>query len=215
MSAVSGGATFSDDSSLASGLLAWSELEESDFYRWFGMHEVGRSAMPDTGWTAVQVKPGGHQQAIALVVYVDGRQRVQQAMLSMDRAWVDGGPTAKLADDLAQSFLLTFARGSAEAPKLARAIFEQVRGSQPIVRRADAVASPETLTPVVSVALAAYQRGGRAIIAEPGLHIALDHPRGPDSVRLAIEVAATRSARSSVASAEPAGPVRAPWWRFW
>ncbi|MCC6177116.1 MAG: hypothetical protein IT305_17545 [Chloroflexi bacterium] len=213
MSQDSGDLASVRDAGRGPGLLAWGELERSDFFRWFGMHVVGRSVDPERDWSAVQLEPGGHQQAIDLVVHVDARHQVLQAVLSLERGWVDGGQTAKLADDLIQSFLLAFAGRHPDASALARDIVALERGSLPQIHRADASVGPTDLpNPAVQAALAVYRDGaGRAELIGPGLLTTLNHVRETSGLRLVIDVATTRSASTSA----PTTQKRKLWWRFW
>ncbi|MFN8633044.1 MAG: hypothetical protein U0893_04255 [Chloroflexota bacterium] len=210
------------DGGQVDGLMAWSDLERSDFFQWFGVHETGRSATLGSGWQAIRLKPGGYQDAIDLIVYVDTRQRVQRATLRQNRAWVDGGQTAKLADDLTQSFLLALAGRHPETSALARRIFSLNRGSQQILRAGPPEAPPDPLSPSAQAALDEYLGSrNRAELVEPGLLLVIDNRRtgssehwlwGPEP--LAIDVAATTTSRHPAGRLARTTPARDRYLRY-
>ena len=216
-------------------LTSWSALTQSDFYSWFGWHEVGRTDLGE-GRAMVHLKPGGHQEAIDLAIVLDAQQSVRQASLLADRFWLDDGRTAKVADDLYQSFLLAFGGRHPESGALARAIFAQVRGSQPIVLAASmAQTLPETHSPSVQRGLAAYRFDEEGVLelAGPDVTIVLDNIRSIPEMRLIVEVLAAVAPRRRWAQTDlqirseaapspppppptpPPPPVKKPWWRLW
>lgn len=121
-------------------LIHWPALLESDFFKRFGWQEVDRRET-GAGTEDVMLKPGAHADVISLRVRVDRQQAVLNARLILDRNWVYEVETAKLADDRAQSFLLTFGSQHPATKELAARIFALERGSHPIIR-ADAPALP-------------------------------------------------------------------------
>ncbi|MFN8633020.1 MAG: hypothetical protein U0893_04130 [Chloroflexota bacterium] len=178
-----------DDAARGAGLLAWHEFERSDLVRWFGLHEVGRTALSN-GWSAVHLKPGSHHEAVDIEVQIDPRQRIKRALLMMDRAWVDGGQTAKLADDLTQSFLLALAGRHPETSALASRIFSRNRGSQPIIRADDPPRPADTLIPAVMIALGAYLGSSpRAELVGPHLAIVLANDWSASHAQLTLDIA--------------------------
>ncbi len=119
---------------------AWREIEQSDVFTWFGMHEVGQER-PRPGVVRRHLKPGGHQEARDLTLELAG-ERLAMAELTLDRAWMDGGATAPFADDLAKSVLLVLAPGRTVIGDVAERIFHLglvsaagPRAAAPLLRR--------------------------------------------------------------------------------
>jgi hypothetical protein len=195
------------------GLLAWTAFEQSDFFHWFGLHEIGRATTAQ-GWSAIELEPGGHQQAIDLTVYVDALHRVQRAVLSLNRSWVDGGQTAKLADDLVQSFLLVVGGRHPEVVSLANQIISLERGSQPILRVASPVRSVDPPTPNVQAMLSAYRGTRKRVeLVAPGIMIEIENWLADAQPRFVTVIASTVPPLPP-GQDTPVAPGRNPWWRF-
>jgi hypothetical protein len=196
------------------GLLAWTDLEQSDFFNWFGLHEIGRATTAAEGWSAIQLEPDGHQQAIDLTVYVDSLHRVQRAVLSLNRSWADGGQTAKLADDLVQSFLRAVGGRHPEAALLANQIISLERGSQPILRVTPPVGAAATPIPNVQAMLCAYRgRRKRAELVAPGVLIEIENWLVDGQPRFMTVIASTVPPLPPGQN-EAVAPGQKSWWRF-
>src|SRR4051812_38209293 len=95
-------------------LVAWRDVEASELFGWFGVHEEGREKLPD-GLQRLHLKPGGYQESVDIWVDLVRDGGVRRARLALARAWVDAPPTAPFAIDLVKSALPVFAPRSALA----------------------------------------------------------------------------------------------------
>jgi len=133
-------------------LVAWAELERSELFGWFGVHEEGREKLPD-GLQRFHLKPGGYQEAVDIWADLDREGGVRRARLALARGWVDAEQTAPFALDLAKSALPVFAPRSALVGQFAAWLQHEMR-------RMPVITGPGALQPPAE-ALAAY-RGERA-----------------------------------------------------
>jgi hypothetical protein len=141
-------------------LVAWAELERSELFGWFGVHEEGREKLPD-GLQRFHLKPGGYQEAVDIWADLDREGGVRRAHLALARAWVDTEQTAPFALDLAKSALPVFAPRSALVGQFAAWLQHEMR-RMPVITGPGALQPPAEAPPTgVQEALAAY-RGERA-----------------------------------------------------
>jgi hypothetical protein len=85
--------------------IAYSALQQTDFWKAFHLHEVAR--LPDNTRSQVVLKTGGFQKEIELRLGVDAGDMVRDAWLTMQRGWVVGPPQGvnPLAVNIARSFI--------------------------------------------------------------------------------------------------------------
>ncbi len=183
---------------------AWREIVQSDLFTWFSMHEVGQER-PRPGIVRRRLKPGGHEQAIDLVLELAGH-RLLTAELALDRAWMDGAFTAPFADDLVKSVLLVLAPGRPAIGDAAQRIFHLGRGSQPRILLAVAPRSPDAPpAPAVQGVIDAYLGQRPAAELADGaatLTLAAVEEQGRPRLRLTLHHDAPEVAAE-----------RRPWWR--
>jgi hypothetical protein len=89
-------------------LVSYGTLKKSDFYTFFGVHEVS-STKDALGRTLKRLKTGGFQDSIDLELTLDDSENVKLARLSLARAWVGNDRTlSPFATDIIASFLEEF-----------------------------------------------------------------------------------------------------------
>ncbi len=125
---------------------SWSDLQDSEFFGFFGVHGTGRRG------SAILLKTGGFQEHIDLEADLDGDE-LRRFALHMARAWVDGAG-APFAKDIAKSFVVTLDE-SEQAVDLARRLWELKSGN--VVFFGDPPPPLPPATPAVADALAAYE----------------------------------------------------------
>jgi len=124
----------------------WSDLQDSEFFGFFGVHETGRDGR------TVRLQTGGFQEHIHLEADL-GADDLRRFTLRMTRAWVDGAG-APFAKDIAKSFVVTLDE-SEQAVDLARRLWELESGN--VVYFGDPPPPLPPAAPAVADALAAYQ----------------------------------------------------------
>ncbi len=148
--------------------LHWTELRASHFFTWFGLRETDR--VPSAAGATISCAPGNFADHIALTFEVDAAETVQRAVLTLDRAWLEGLRTAPFAADIAKSFILTLAAGDAAMAALGRQIELRMGRLPGVIARPHAEEPPPAaLAEVIAAALAVYEGGReRAELRGPG-----------------------------------------------
>lgn len=88
------------------GAVRYGELRESEFWSFFGIHEIaGDDDLPDL--RTVHLSPGGFTDDLALRLGCDGYDRIHRASLRLREAWAVGPPWGlnPFALDITRSFL--------------------------------------------------------------------------------------------------------------
>jgi hypothetical protein len=87
--------------------LHYPELQQSDFWKFFHLHEVERTA--EGKQTAVLLRPGAFQQELVMRLWLDDVEGVRRGSLALRRGWIVGPPHGinPLATDITKSFLGT------------------------------------------------------------------------------------------------------------
>jgi hypothetical protein len=124
-----------------SGARLYAEVRESEFWSFFGIHEV---PAPDEQEHTVRLRPGGFQEDVELELACRDDDRVASARLRFREAWAFGQPwgVSPYALDIARSFLRTFTpavdQGAVEAlmPPLSPPEAVALLGEPPDTRRA-------------------------------------------------------------------------------
>ncbi len=189
-------------------MLTWQDLQHSELWSWFGVHEVSRALLP-AGGVRIALKPGGFQEHIDLEVELSERETVRLATLTLDRTWIgEDGHVSPFASDITKSFLFTCAPDHGPAADLARRVERLMADAPGVIRRA--APGDDQLPPPSALLLEAIEvYTGRA--ARAGL-------RGNDAVVLLENVSA--GGRQRLRVQVTAGQAvdrgrRRPWWRFW
>jgi len=82
-----------------------SELQQSDFYTFFNLHEITTTK---TSKNNIILKPGGFQEYISIEIKIDEQENVNEAILILDHEWIGNieliNPFGK---DIAKSFIGT------------------------------------------------------------------------------------------------------------
>jgi len=115
----------------------WHQLATGEFFRWFGLTEVGRSRQTGGG-LIISCKPGGFQEAIDLTFEISANETVARAVLILNRAWMEDPRTAPFAADIAKSFLLTVTSAGSRAHLLAQQVEQLMIRSPGVISRAQA-----------------------------------------------------------------------------
>ncbi|MEU9287679.1 hypothetical protein AB0D57_23965 [Streptomyces sp. NPDC048275] len=84
----------------------YADLQNSDFFSFFHVHETAGGRTTEADGTKVRLKTGGFQEHVDLTLDLDSRGRVSHAALWLRREWMaDLNP---FATDIAKSFLAGF-----------------------------------------------------------------------------------------------------------
>jgi hypothetical protein len=177
------------------------EVLQSELGSWFGMHEVGRGTV--SGGQEVRLKPGGHQDAIDLVLRLDAGGRIESATLLLDRDWIAAPATAPFAADLLKSALPILAPGDGAVAELVQRI-ERRMAAPNVIMHAGAMPAPlPPPTATVAAALAVYDgTQASARLDDDGATLLLENVSAAGTNRLCI-IAARQAPRAANGAASP------------
>jgi hypothetical protein len=161
-----------------SGLTAWTAVEASELFTWFGVHEVGREALSGGG-QRLHLKPGGYQESVDLWVDLDAHGGVMTARLELARDWIDAPDTAPFALDIAKSALPILAPRSAVVEEFAARLWQRL-GQMRVLMRAGALDEPSAPAPPgIERAVAAYiGEHDRATVADQTVRLTIENREG-------------------------------------
>jgi hypothetical protein len=88
------------------GLTTYDQLQQTEYWKYFHVHEVGRDDADPT-YVTVHLEPGGFRDQVALAIICYETGEICDARLRLRESWVIGPPMGinPLAKDLAKSWL--------------------------------------------------------------------------------------------------------------
>jgi hypothetical protein len=180
----------------APSLLAYADLQKTDFFKFFNVHEVASEAQP-SGGTLLKLKTGGFQESVDLELMLDASRNITVARLYLTRGWVGNGQHVNpFATDIASSFLTAFS--APEDLKQVRYFADGLRelhGTGDQVIHLNPVSEPASLTPPdVALFLDTFKGASTDFTAEMSrARLDASNSTGTELQRLLLLVTATPS----------------------